>query len=55
MEWFLQILAQPDNVAVVVLFAALVTVSVVWLREARRNDRLLRAGAKDEMADRMDR
>jgi hypothetical protein len=55
MEWFLQIVSQPDNIAVVVLFVALATVSFVALREARRNDRLIRTGAKDKVADRMDR
>ncbi len=55
MEWFLQIVGQPDNIAVVVLFVALATVSFVALREARRNDRAVGTGAKDELARRMDR
>lgn len=55
MEWFLQIVEQPDNIAVVVLFVALATVGFVALREARKNDRLIASGAKDEVAERMDR
>ncbi len=55
MEAFLKIVSEPDNVAVVFLFVAAATVSLVALGEARKNDRLTRTGAKDELAERMDR
>ena len=55
MEAFLKILSQPDNIAVVFLLLAAATVSLVALGEARKNDRLLRTGAKHELVERMDR
>lgn len=55
MEAFLEIVRQPDNIAVVVLLVALVTVSVVALGEARKNDRLVAKGAKDELIERVNR
>ena len=55
MEAFLEIIRQPDNIAVVFLFLALATVSVVAIREARRNDRLTRTGVKDKLVDRVNR
>ncbi|HEX9051987.1 MAG TPA: hypothetical protein VF841_15765 [Anaeromyxobacter sp.] len=55
MESILRILEQPDDVAVLLLFVAAAAVSLVALREARRNDRLGGADARDEIAERMDR
>jgi hypothetical protein len=55
MRSFLEILRQPDNIAVVFLFVALAAVTLVALREARQNDRLIETGAKDELVERMDR
>jgi hypothetical protein len=55
MESFLNILSQPDNVAVVFLLVAAATVSFVARGEARKNDRLIRDDARDKLAERMDR
>ncbi len=55
MEPFLKIVSEPDNIAVVLLFVATAAVSWVALVEARKNDRLTRTGAKDELVERMDR
>jgi hypothetical protein len=55
MESFLKIVTQPDNIAVVFLFVAAATVTFVALREARKNDRLIDAGTKDKLVERMDR
>jgi hypothetical protein len=55
MEAFLKIVTEPDNIAVVFLFVAVAAVSCLALGEARRNDRITRAGTKDELAERMDR
>jgi hypothetical protein len=40
---------------VVFLLVALVTVSAVALGEARKNDRLIGKGAKDELVERVNR
>jgi hypothetical protein len=55
MESFLEILRQPDNIAVIFLLIAAATVSFVAFGEARKNDRLIRTGAKDQLVERMDR
>ncbi len=55
MEAFLEIVRQPDHVVVILLFLAVAGVSLVALREARRNDRLAGPDAKEERVERMDR
>lgn len=47
MQQFLWILTQPDNLPIAGMALALVFLLGVWLRQALRNDRLIRAGHKD--------
>ena len=55
MAQFLWILTQPDNLPIVGMVVALVFLLGVWLRQALRNDQLIRAGRRDEIEREMRR
>ena len=49
MKQFLWILCQPDNLPIVGMVLALGFLLGVWLRQALRNDRLIRDGHPEEI------
>ncbi|MCB1215486.1 MAG: hypothetical protein KDK66_08435 [Deltaproteobacteria bacterium] len=53
MENFLKILVVPDNVPIIIML--FLTVSLTWLsfREAKKNDKLIEEGKKDQVYRRM--
>ncbi len=55
MDNFLTILKQPDNLPIAGMVLALGFLLGVWLRQALRHDRLIRAGRKDEIEREMRR
>lgn len=55
MQHFLWILTQPDNLPIAGMAVALGFLLAVWLREALRNDRLIRAGKKADIEREMRR
>jgi len=52
---FLHILAKPDNMPIAAMVVALAFLLWTWLRQARRNDRLIEEGRKDEIGEEMRR
>jgi hypothetical protein len=52
---FLHILTQPDNMPIAAMLVAVFFLLGVWLRQALRNDRLLRERREDEIAREMRR
>ncbi len=54
MQHFVQIITQPDNIPIVGMLFLLILVTGVALREAILNDRLIKQGKKDRIADRME-
>lgn len=55
MDAFIEILSKPDNLPIAGMVVALVFLLGVWLRQAGRNDRLLRDGRADDIAKEMRR
>ena len=55
MEPFLEILTKPDNLPIVGMVLGLAFLLLVWGRQARRNDRLIAEGRKDEIGPEMRR
>ncbi len=53
MENFIEIITQPDNIAIVVMLFAIVACCASAFREIWINDRLIRQGKKDEIYKRM--
>jgi hypothetical protein len=53
METFMEFLKQPDNIAVLGLFAAVFFFTCLALSEARKNDRLTKEGKSEEIPERM--
>jgi hypothetical protein len=49
----IEILTQPDNIAIVVMMVATVACTFVAFREIRINDRLIKDGQKDKVYERM--
>jgi len=49
----IEILTQPDNIAIVVMMVATITCTLVAFREIRVNDRLIKEGKKDQVYERM--
>ena len=49
MDNVLHIVSKPDNLPIVAMVVALVGLLAVWWREARRNDRLIAEGRRDEI------
>jgi hypothetical protein len=48
-----EFLKQPDNIAVIGMFAAVIFFTCLALSEARKNDRLTKQGKSDEIPERM--
>ena len=55
MEPFLYTISRPDNMPIVAMVFALAFLLRVWWRQARRNDRLIAEGRRDEIAREMRR
>lgn len=53
MDNFLHILSRPDNMPIAGMVVALVYLLLVWFRQARKNDRLIEKGQKDEIGREM--
>ena len=55
MHNFLEILTKPDNIPIAGMAVAIVFVLGVWFRQARRHDKLIRDGKKDQIIEEMRR
>lgn len=55
MDNLIHILLEPDNLPVAAMFVAMLLLLWVWWRQARRHDRLIREGRRDEIAREMRR
>ena len=55
MENFLRIITQPDNIAILLMLIAVSVCTAAACREIWINDRLIKAGKKDEIYKRMTR
>ena len=53
MHNLLEIITQPDNIAILIMLVATITCTVVSFREIRINDRLIRDGKKEKIYERM--
>ncbi len=53
MHNFIEIITQPDNIAIVVMLVATITCTAVAFRQIRLNDRLIKEGKKEQIYDRM--
>lgn len=53
MHNFLEIITQPDNIAIVIMLFATIVCTAVAFREIRINDRLIKSGKKDQVYERM--
>ena len=53
MENIVDFLKQPDNIAVIGMFAAVIFFTWLALSEARKNDRLTKNGRSEEIPERM--
>ena len=53
MHNLLEILTQPDNIAILVMLIATGVCTLVAFRQIRINDRLIKEGKKDEIYRRM--
>ena len=49
----MEFLKQPDNIAVLGMFAAVIFFTYLGLSEARKNDRLTKEGKAEEIPERM--
>ena len=53
MHNLIEILTEPDNIAIIIMLASTITCCAVAFREIRHNDRLIADGKKDEVYRRM--
>ncbi len=53
MENFIKIITQPDNIAILIMMVATVACTTLAVREILINDRLIKAGKKEEIYKRM--
>ena len=53
MENLLKIITQPDNIAILFMLIAVVVCTFVSFREMWQNDRLIKAGKKEKIYERM--
>lgn len=53
MHHLIEILTQPDNIAIVVMMVSTVICTLVAFREIRINDKLIKSGKKDQIYERM--
>jgi hypothetical protein len=49
----LEIISQPDNIAILIMLIATAVCTLVAFREIRINDRLIKEGKKEEIYQRM--
>ena len=55
MKNLLEIISQPDNIAILIMLVCTAFVSLVAFREMRINDRLIKEGKKEKIYERMTR
>ena len=55
MDELLRSLLRPDNIPVAAMVVAIAGLLWVWLRQARRHDRLIREGRRDDVVREMRR
>lgn len=53
MQHFLEIITQPDNIAILVMMICTAVVTGVAFREVRINDKLIKEGKKEKIYERM--
>ena len=53
MENFLQILSLPDNIPIVIMLGAVIYLTWLSFSEARKNDKLIEEGKRDQIYRRM--
>lgn len=53
MHNLIEILTQPDNIAIVVMLVATIACTLVAFREIRINDRFIKEGKKEKVYERM--
>ncbi len=53
MDQFLKILTLPDNIPIVIMLFAVIYLTWLSFREARKNDKLIEEGKKDQIYRRM--
>lgn len=53
MQNLLEIISQPDNVAILIMLFSTILCTIFAFREMRINDRLIREGKKDKIYERM--
>lgn len=53
MENLLKILSLPDNIPIVIMLLAVIYLTWLSFREARKNDKLIEEGKKDQIYRRM--
>ncbi len=49
----LEIITQPDNIAIVIMLVSTITCTLLAFREIRINDRFIKDGKKEEIYKRM--
>ena len=53
MKNLIEIISQPDNVAIVIMLVATIFCTLAAFREMRINDRLIKEGKKEKIYERM--
>lgn len=53
MKNFIEIITQPDNIAILVMLASTITCTLIAFREMRINDKLIKEGKKEKIYERM--
>ena len=53
MKKLLEIISQPDNIAILIMLFSTIVCTLVAFREIRINDRLIKEGKKEEVYQRM--
>jgi len=54
-EQFLEILTKPDNIPIVAMVFGVIYLIWVWWKQARRNDKLIEEGRKEDIGEEMRR
>lgn len=53
MHNLLEIITQPDNIAIIIMLVSIAVCALMALREIRANDRLIKEGHKEKIYERM--
>jgi hypothetical protein len=53
MEHFLKIVSVPDNIPIIIMLVSVIYLTVLAFREARKNDKLIEEGKRDQIYRRM--